>query len=141
MPLAEGEFTCHRCGRMAARVFLVDAGEATPPLLLTTQGADSEPVMSKWLRLVIDGIGFGGATGGEVVTTRVDALSDALRSGDPARLFAVDLEAAPFWCPTCRAVYCGECWVQWDVFDEDWTSWLEERRGRCPEGHERMLFD
>jgi len=141
MPIAEAAFPCRHCGRIAAHVYLLDAGEATPAAFLTTGAPDSEPVMKTWMRLVIDAIGFGGATGGEVITTRRQALADALRAGDPAQLYAVNLEAAPFWCPTCQAVYGGECWEQWDVFDDDWASWFDERRGRCPEGHERTLFD
>jgi hypothetical protein len=141
MPLADAEYRCSRCGRVAARVSLVDAGEPTPEPVLTTATPDGEAVMSAMLRLVIDAVGFGGSTGGGVVSERRDVLSDALRSGDPAALYAVDREAAPFWCPTCQAVYGGECWEQWDVFDDDWTSWFDERRGRCPRGHERTLFD
>jgi hypothetical protein len=141
MPIAEAEFQCRRCGRVAARVFLVDAGEATPAPVLTTATVDGEPVMAAWMRLVIDAVGFSGTTGGEVVTSRREAIADALRAGDPGQLYTADLEAAPFWCPTCQAVYGGECWDQWDVFDDEWTSWFDERRGRCPEGHERTLFD
>ena len=141
MPLAEAEYRCSRCRQLAARVSLVDAGEATPAPELTTATPSGEALMATWLRLVIDGVGFGGSTGGEVVTDRREAIIDALRSGDPERLYAVDPEAAPFWCPSCHAAYGGECWTQWDVFDDEWTSWFDERRGRCPEGHERTLID
>jgi len=67
------------------------------------------------------------------------ALQAALRAGDAAALFAVDLELAPFWCPRCEASYCGEHWVRWSVFDDD--GWHDSIRGRCPQGHERMLED
>jgi hypothetical protein len=67
------------------------------------------------------------------------ALQAALKTGDPAALFAVDLELAPFWCPKCAASYCGEHWVRWSVFDDD--GWHDSIRGRCPHGHERMLED
>jgi hypothetical protein len=67
------------------------------------------------------------------------ALQAALKTGDPAALFAVDLEFAPFWCPKCAASYCGEHWVRWSVFDDD--GWHDSIRGRCPHGHERMLED
>ena len=67
------------------------------------------------------------------------ALHTALRAGDPAALYAVDLELAPFWCPKCEASYCGEHWVRWSVFDDD--GWHDSVRGRCPHGHERMLQD
>ena len=67
------------------------------------------------------------------------ALRAALRDADPAALYAVDLELAPFWCPKCEASYCGEHWVRWSVFDDD--GWHDSIRGHCPQGHERMLAD
>ena len=61
---------------------------------------------------------------------------------DPAELFAIDLELAPFWCPECEAVYCGEHWTHWMEFDHDiLPAWMDSIRGICPEGHERMLED
>ena len=62
---------------------------------------------------------------------------------DPAELFALDFELAPFWCPECRAVYCGEHWRSWMEFEneEDLPAWMDSIRGVCPEGHERMLED
>ena len=61
---------------------------------------------------------------------------------DPAGLFAVDFELAPFWCPECEAVYCGEHWRSWMEFEHDpLPAWLDSIRGICPEGHERMLED
>jgi hypothetical protein len=67
------------------------------------------------------------------------ALRAALEARDAAALFAVDLELAPFWCPTCAASYCGEHWVRWSVFEDD--GWHDSIRGYCPHGHERMLED
>ena len=59
-----------------------------------------------------------------------------------AELFALDFELAPFWCPECEAVYCGEHWRSWMEFEDDpWPAWLDSIRGVCPEGHERMLED
>jgi hypothetical protein len=61
---------------------------------------------------------------------------------DPAALFALDFELAPFWCPDCHAVYCGTHWQHWLVFDHDpLPAWLDSIRGRCPHGHERTLED
>ncbi len=63
---------------------------------------------------------------------------DALRRADPATLHALHPEFAPFWCPTCAAVYCDEHWDRFDVDDE---GFHDETRGICPQGHERMLLD
>lgn len=61
---------------------------------------------------------------------------------DPAQLHALDFELAPFWCPDCRAVYCGEHWRTWMEFEHDeLPGWLDSIRGTCPHGHERMLED
>jgi len=74
-----------------------------------------------------------------VKPSRLPALRAALRDRDVRALFAIDLEIAPFWCPECEASYCGAHWVRWSVFDDD--GWHDSIRGRCPQGHERMLED
>jgi hypothetical protein len=74
-------------------------------------------------------------------TPAARALQDALARTDVRRLHQLDEEWAPFYCPVCEASYCGECWRAFLVFDPDWPGWLEEQRGTCPEGHERMLSD
>ena len=63
------------------------------------------------------------------------------RLGDPAALHALDPELVPFYCPACGACYCGDHWVRWDVFDDDFPGWRDSIRGRCPRGHERLLED
>jgi hypothetical protein len=68
-------------------------------------------------------------------------LRSAIELRDARRLHGLDLEYAPFFCPQCDAVYCGDHWKRWDVFDEDDPSWHDSIRGRCPKGHERMLED
>jgi hypothetical protein len=66
-------------------------------------------------------------------------LRAALCDRDVAALFALEEELAPFWCPACAASYCGAHWTRWSVFDDD--GWHDSIRGRCPQGHERMLED
>ena len=68
------------------------------------------------------------------------AILDVL--DDPAALLAIDLELVPFWCPECAATYCADHWQREMVFEHDpLPAWLDEIRGRCPHGHERMLED
>ncbi len=108
------EFTCSLCRRVAGTAWLERDGKAA-----------RESFMGRlWLA-----IGPG----------QHRVLHGALRAGDAAALFALDLELAPFWCPTCEASYCGEHWVRWSAFDDDGRH--DSIRGRCPRGHERMLED
>jgi hypothetical protein len=66
-------------------------------------------------------------------------LRSALAAADARAVYEIDLELAPFYCPTCSTTYCGEHWLRWDRFDDD--GWHDSVRGRCPRGHERMLED
>jgi hypothetical protein len=68
-------------------------------------------------------------------------LRTALATGDAAAVYALDIELAPWWCPACRKSYCRDHWLRGDVFDEEEPHWHDSIRGRCPEGHERMLED
>jgi len=48
----------------------------------------------------------------------------------------------PLFCPTCDSSYCLDHWRTWEVRDPDVTYfWLDEVRGECPLGHERMIHD
>ena len=82
---------------------------------------------------------FTGTLTAAVPTAQFPDLRSAIEQGDARRLHGLDLEYAPFYCPKCGAVYCGSHWVRWDVFDDD--GWHDSIRGRCPNGHERMLED
>jgi hypothetical protein len=68
-------------------------------------------------------------------------LKGVLARGDVEGLYAIDEEFAPFFCPECHLVYCGHCWRQFNVYDDDFPGWLDEIRGRCPHQHERKLVD
>jgi hypothetical protein len=76
-----------------------------------------------------------------VSTEALEPLRAALAAADAGALFALDPELAPFYCAACGASYCGAHWDRWDVFDADWPDWHESIRGRCPQGHERLLED
>ena len=66
-------------------------------------------------------------------------LRKIISVGDARALHRFDFEFAPFFCPRCKACYCGDHWMRWDVLDED--GWHDSIRGRCPAGHERLLED
>ena len=71
----------------------------------------------------------------------IDAVRDAIESGDVAALMAIDPEIVPFYCRECEASYCETHWRTWPEFDPEWPSWFEELRGVCPLGHERCIHD
>ena len=77
---------------------------------------------------------------GDITFAEFDLVATlvAITAGDAKALYAVDLEFVPFWCPSCHASYCGQHWETWDLFDD---GFFDEKRGRCPKGHERKLLD
>jgi hypothetical protein len=82
---------------------------------------------------------FTGKLSGPLPPERLAAVREAVDGQDVRRLFALDREYTPFFCPSCDAIYCRAHWVVWDVFDND--GWHDSIRGRCLKGHERMLED
>jgi hypothetical protein len=70
-----------------------------------------------------------------------EALQDVLAQADAVGLLLLDPSWAPFYCVDCRKSYCGACWRTWEVYDDDFPDWIDQTRGVCPEGHERMLSD
>lgn len=130
----EARFTCSRCGGEAAHLTLLPQGVTGP-------GATSRDMFpGLGHRLVIDA-GQLSTTIGAPGVLDDPAFARTLASADPAAIFAVDREFAPFWCPHCSAVYCGAEWRTWNVWEDDTPGWWEELRGACPEGHERMIYD
>jgi len=65
-------------------------------------------------------------------------LAEAVANGDAAALYAIDLELTPFYCPACRACFCGDHWQSGSIWDD---GFHDSSRGACPNGHERMLED
>jgi hypothetical protein len=66
---------------------------------------------------------------------------ELIASRDVRALFELEFELTPFYCPSCDAVYCSDHWDWWVVWDDEWVGWRDSVRGRCPQGHERMLED
>jgi hypothetical protein len=114
---AEHSFECSRCGQWAGTVQL--CGPPDDPHLVRSS-------FTSHLTARLDADKF-------------DAMRTLIAGGDAAGLHAADLEYAPFFCPKCAASYCGAHWQQWDIFDDE--GWHDMVRGRCPEGHERLLED
>jgi hypothetical protein len=118
---ARATFACALCGAPAGEIVL--SGTAGEGELRRTSPLTG--VMSRWPQ----GAAF-------------EALRAPIASGDAAAVFAADPELLPAWCPQCRRVYCQAHWVVWFERDDDADFfWVDCFRGRCPEGHERMLED
>jgi hypothetical protein len=69
------------------------------------------------------------------------ALAGDVRAADIRALYKLDREYAPVWCPTCEQVFCADEWRTWDVHADDFPGFFEEKRGVCPNGHERWIYD
>lgn len=130
-------FSCDRCRAEAGRVTLFARGEVIPA---GTRDPKDE-VMSHANNSEADRVRLQVLSGvGNVTMFRFDvsATLAALGGGDARALHALDIEFVPFWCPPCDASYCGQHWVTWDLFDD---GFFDEKRGKCPAGHERRILD
>lgn len=111
------------------------------PLLAGGQGpSNGPPTGSEGARVVAPGLVEAWMTAPEA-RGGGRALRDAIEAADPARLMRIDKELVPLYCPRCQATYCADHWTKRDVFADDFPAWFEEVRGKCPQGHERMLMD
>jgi hypothetical protein len=117
--VAEARFMCSACDKEAGQMQL--SGKPS----LAYLGLDS----------------FVGSLNMLVLRKHFDSVRRAIAKCDARTLYSLDLEYVPFYCPKCRAIYCGRHWKRWDVFDDDDPSWHDSIRGRCPKGHERKLQD
>jgi hypothetical protein len=117
--VAESRFTCGTCDKEAGHIRLFGS------------------LSSSYVRRT----SFTSVLSSAVPAEQFSELRSAIEQRDARRLHGLDLEYAPFFCPQCDAIYCGDHWKRWDVFDEDDPSWHDSIRGRCPKGHERMLED
>jgi hypothetical protein len=130
-------FTCHQCGDEAGRLTVYAPGEAVPGRGGNEVGQlksrlDNDSAGRARLAMVS---GLGDVTFSEF---NLDATIAAIAAGDAKALYAIDLEFVPFWCPSCHRSYCARHWETWDLFDD---GFFDEKRGRCPKGHERKLLD
>lgn len=69
---------------------------------------------------------------------QAEALIQLFTEGALMRVFELDREYAPFYCPACDACYCAAHWKRRTTYDQ---GFYDAEYGTCPQGHERMLFD
>jgi hypothetical protein len=117
--VAEADFACAACDQRAGRIQLSGSAKQGEVLRET----------------------FTGVLTAQVLGDRFASVRSAIAAANVRELFALDLEYAPFYCPTCNLNYCAQHWTVWDVFDDDDPTWHDSIRGRCPHHHERMLED
>jgi hypothetical protein len=134
-------FACDRCGGKACTLTVLPPFARDPQA--PTQGQPGYlpgegTVFAEAVRLSIDGPVKTTHTFLAGIQVDLAAVEAALRSLDPVALYAIDREYAPFWCRSCGKSYCSACWVVWVDYDE---SFYDCTRGRCPEGHERIMDD
>jgi hypothetical protein len=128
-------FSCAACGKWAMRVL---ATARDDPLARET---DVVLRSAGWVTAET-GIGKIGTAFSELIGGTVDRPSvlDSIGAGDAAALHAVDREMVPLWCRDCAAVYCADHWETRAIYEPD-SGFFDEMRGRCPNGHERRLWD
>jgi hypothetical protein len=136
--LARAQFYCGACGKKAATVTLVLAGQPDPRLTPEPEGVP--PGVSRigieFARLSIEG-GPASCTI-TVADAHVQSVRAALLAGSAGELYAVNYEFAPFWCPLCRCSYCREHYTSIPTFDD---GFYDATYGICPHGHSRVLDD
>ncbi len=115
-PIAEAEFNCAICNKSAGTIQLM--------------GTSASPEIKR--------VSFTSHLGGRIKSDQFERLRDALLRKDAQSIYELNLEWASFYCPKCKASYCGDHWISWDVFEDGFHDCI---RGQCPSGHERMLED
>ena len=119
VPIISQRFDCAICDKEAATISLF--------------GSESGATCTVY--------GFIGEMRAGVALSEFKDVLGALKTKDVVSLFAIDFEFAPFYCPKCKVSYCKNHWSYWFVDDEELPHMYDCTKGRCPEGHERMLID
>jgi len=70
--------------------------------------------------------------------SKLQDLLGPIQGANASRLYSLNEEYVPFYCPNCRANYGSSEWVTGPVYDDDFFDYLE---GTCPKGHRRMIHD
>ena len=140
MGALELEIRCATCGAVAMRLMTTVAGDRMPPALGGAGEEQRYPAPGEGVATAVGGTTTRGSLGAWSGAEKA-ATEPAMRAGDVRALLRLDPELVPLFCELCGVVYCWDHWTLWDEFDPDDPSWYDETRGRCPEDHERRIYD
>jgi len=73
-----------------------------------------------------------------VEKSSLQELLAPIQRADVSRLYSLNQEYVPFYCPRCQANYGSSEWMTGPVYDDGFFDYLE---GACPKGHRRMIHD
>ncbi|GLV55474.1 hypothetical protein KDH_23180 [Dictyobacter sp. S3.2.2.5] len=68
--------------------------------------------------------------------TATQQVAAGLRSGDPAALYELEKDYAPFYCTQCAGVFCALRYHLEEVWDEAGPDFWH---GTCPYGHRKFI--
>jgi hypothetical protein len=137
--LGKAEYRCAISKDVCGRVWLLSAA---PELFRKHRVTDEIPNLfaakqfSAPLGLIVD-CGFGDMFY-LVDTAQLDELLQAIQSGKPEELYAINHEFLPFYCPDCRCCYDASHWSTMPVFDDGFYDFTE---ATCPREHRRNILD
>jgi hypothetical protein len=92
-------------------------------------------------RVTVERSTFINAFGMEVDLPTAERLATAATRQNWAELDRFHPEFLPWYCRQCEQNYAAGEWLVVPVFDDDAPWWLDCYRGRCPQGHSRMIAD
>ena len=138
-PSLSVEFRCARCEAVTMRVVMTAADGPLGSERARPAGEAGVNPGVAGVRTEAGGLELWTAV--SEIAGGVEALRAAMLDGDADALLRLDREIVPFYCPQCGLSYCEAHWVTWPIFDPEYPAWFEELRGRCPEGHERLIHD
>jgi hypothetical protein len=112
--------------------------------LFTVPDAEGNAVGEVWITCGDDGHYLGRTDfinnfNERIARDRVASLMFAAERQDWAEIDRFHPEALPWFCRRCKCNYPSTAWRITPRFDDD--GFLDSYRGRCPEGHERMIAD
>jgi hypothetical protein len=126
-------FRCGACSEVAAMVKLVRAGgvvDMGTPLGQQRQSIDGV-IIDYWL---------GSTCWMAVMSDRWARIETVLGADcpDPAALYAISWDLAPFWCRDCQRCYYRGDWRRTVIFDGPFYDYTD---GECPAGHRHIIDD
>ena len=116
-----GQFRCDICNDVCAEIVVSRN--------LYKNGGESHSLCHK---------GFTQSINSSISKEDFEKLIRYFRANQLKKIFEMDREFVPFYCPECNKNYCKKHWDHWMEFE---GIYYDAEYGYCPKGHRRMLFD